>query len=421
MKTGLTAVLLLTAIVAGAAAVAVWVTTSSQERPHAAAGPETSDAAWAPTIAEAGSSTLPTESGGRLGPKLVLEQEDHDFGRMETNNAGRHVFLVANAGDQPLILEQGKRFCGCCTCVCTTQFPEEGTIPPGESAFVTLQWNIKRFTGPFYQSSTLLTNDRDRPEVTLGVSGRITPTVRVAPWQLVFSRVSAGQAATGEVRVYGYRSEPLEITDCRMSRPFGGACSCPSDGRAGSPFFETEIVPLPADQVAEEEDATSGFLLRVTVKPGLPPGPFQQQIILRTNVDSVATVEVPVEGAVGGDVSVVGRGWDGRTGLLEFPPVARNDGAERKLMIVVRGPHCQQAEFKPVRVAPEFVEVDLGKTTAINDGASTRTPLTVRIPAGSPPGNHLGPPQGELGRIVLDTNHPQQPQLEILLRFAVED
>jgi hypothetical protein len=407
MKTWSGAVLLLAGIVAGAA-VAVWVRTSSEERPHAAAGIDRSDAALAPTTGEDGSA-LPAESGGRLGPKLVLQQQDHDFGKMETNNSGRHEFLVTNAGDQPLKLEQGKRFCGCCTCVCTTQLPEGGTIPPGESAPVTLQWNIKRFTGAFYQTSTLLTNDPSRPEVTLGVSGRITPTVWAVPWQLVFSRVPACQQATGEVRVYGYRSERLEITDCRMS------------DSAGSPLFETEIVPLPADQVAEEEDATSGFLLRVTLKPGLPPGPFQQQIILRTNVDSAATVEVPVEGAIGGDVSVVGPGWDGQAGVLEFPPVAGSRGAERKLMIVVRGPHCQQAEFKPARIAPEFVEIDLGKTTSVSNGALTRTPLTVRIPAGSPPGNHLGPPQGELGRIVIETNHPQQPQLEILLRFAVQD
>jgi hypothetical protein len=407
MKTWFRAVLLFAGIVAGAA-VAVWLRTSSEERPHAAAGIDRSDAALAPTTAEDGLAP-PAESGGRLGPKLVLEQEDYDFGKMETNNAGRHEFLLANAGDQPLKLEQGKRFCGCCTCVCTTQLPEGGTVRPGESAGVTLQWNIKRFAGAFYQTSTLLTNDPSRPEVTLGVSGRITAAVRAVPWQLVFSRVSAGQEATGEVRVYGYRPEPLEIIDCRMSDP------------AGSSFFETEIVPLPAEQVAEEQDATSGFLLRVNLKPGLPPGPFQEQILLHTNVDSAATLEVPVEGAIAGDVSVVGRGWDGHTCVLEFPPVAAGKGAERKLMIIVRGPHCRQAEFKPARIVPEFVEIELGKTTLVNEGALTQTPLTVRIPAGSPPGNHLGPPQGELGRIVLDTNHPQQPQLEILLRFAVEN
>jgi len=409
MKIGLAAVLLLTAIVAGAAAVAVWITASPQAPPPRAAGTESPDAAVTPAMPEGGSCTLPTESGVRLGPKLVLEREDHDFGKMETNHAGRHVFVAANAGDEPLILEQEKSFCGCCTCACTTQLPEEGTIPPGESAGVTLRWNIKRFTGAFYQTSTLLTNDPDRPEVTLGISGRITPTVRAVPWQLVFSRLSAGQPATGEVRVYGYRSEPLAITDCRISDP------------AGSPFLETEIVPLSAEEVAAEQDATSGFLLRVAVKPGLPPGPFRREIILRTNVDSAATLRVPVEGTVAGDVSVVGRGWDGRTGVLEFPPVARREGAERTLMIVVRGPHCREAKFEPVQIAPEFIEVDVGETGSMSDGALTRTPLTVRIPAGSPPANHRGPPQGELGRIVLDTNHPLQPQLEILLRFVVED
>ena len=409
MKIWPRAILLFTAIVAGAAMVAVWVNGSSQQRPHAAAGPETSDATRAPTTAEQGPSTSPAEPPAQLGPKLVIEQQDHDFGKMETNNSGRHEFMVTNAGDQPLTLEQGKRLCGCCTCVCTTQLPEGGRIPPGESAGVTLQWNIKRFTGAFHQTSTLLTNDRGRPEVTLGVSGRITPTVRAVPWQLVFSRVSAGEQATGEVRVYGYRSEPLEITDCRIA------------DTAAAPFFDTELVPLPADQLARQEDATSGFLLRVTLKPGLPPGPFGQQIILHTNVDSAPTLQVPVEGAIAGDVSVVGRGWDSRTGVLEFPPVVGSKGAERELMILIRGADCQQAELQPVQITPEFVEIDLGETTPVNEGASTRTRLTVRIPAQSPPGSHLGPPQGELGRIVLDTNCPQQPHIEILLRFAVED
>ena len=178
---------------------------------------------------------------------------------------------------------------------------------------------------------------------------------------------------------------------------------------------------LTADQVAAEEDARSGFLLRVTLKPGLPLGPFRQQIDLKTNLDSAPTVEVPVEGTIAGDISVIGPGWDGRKGVLEFAAVAGSDGAQRRLMLVVRGPHRKRTKFKPVRIVPECVKVDLGKTTAINNGALTQTPLTIRIPAGSPPGNYLGPPQGEVGQIIIDTNHPQQPQLRILVSFAVKD
>ena len=352
---------------------------------------------------------VPAESGGGLGPKVVLRKEDHHFGRMETDNSGQHEFVFTNAGDQPLILKQGKSSCGCCTCVCETKLPDGGKIPPGKSAAVTLRWTVKRFTGAYYQTSTILTNDRDRPQVTLGVSGRITPKVGVVPWQLVFGGVSVGQKAIGEVRLYGYRPEPLKIVDCKMSDP------------SSSKYFETAVVPLPADQVASEQDARSGYLLRVILKPGLPPGPFRQRIILKTNLDSASTVEVPVGGNIAGDISVVGPGWDSRAGVLKFPTVAGSEGARRTLMLLVRGADREQTRFKTVRILPEFVKVDVGKTTAINNGALTRTPLTIRIPAGSPPGNHLGPPRGEAGQIIIDTNHPKQPQLRIFVSFAVKD
>jgi hypothetical protein len=132
-------------------------------------------------------------------------------------------------------------------------------------------------------------------------------------------------------------------------------------------------------------------------------------------------VEVFVEGTIDSDISVMGPGWDGQAGVLKFPTVASSQGDERKLMLVVRGPHREEAQFKPVRIVPECVKVDLGETTAINNGAVTRTSLIIRIPAGTPPGNYLGPPQGEVGQIILETNHPQEPELRIPVSFVVEE
>ena len=401
MKAWLQAAWLLAAVAVGAA------TAAEPTEPAAPSSPPEDGST--PVADGASSPNAPTESGGPLGPEVVLREEDHYFGRMETDNSGEHKFVFTNAGDQTLTLKQGKSSCGCCTCVCETRLPDGGTIPPGKSAAVTLRWTVKRFTGAYYQTSTIQTNDRDRPEVTLGVSGRITPKVRAVPWQLVFGGVSVGRKATGEVRLYGYRTEPLKIIGCRMSDP------------SSSKYFETAVVPLPADQVAVEEDARSGFLLRVILKPGLPPGPFRQQIILKTNLDSASTVEVPVGGTIAGDISIVGPGWDGRAGVLKFPVVAGSEGAQRTLMLLVRGADGKPTRFKPVRIVPAFVKVDLGKTTTINNGALTRTPLTVRIPAGSPPGDYLGPPNGEVGQIIIDTDRPQQPQLRILVNFAVKN
>jgi len=98
---------------------------------------------------------------------------------METNATGRHEFVLANRGDRPPVLIRGNGSCGCCTCVYDVRLPELDQILPGTSAKVILEWSIKQCAGNFRQSEDLATNDPDRPEVTLEVSGRITPVVRV--------------------------------------------------------------------------------------------------------------------------------------------------------------------------------------------------------------------------------------------------
>ena len=82
----------------------------------------------------------------------MLEQSQYDFGKMETNATGRHEFVLANRGDRPLVLSRGNNSCGCCTCVCDALLPEQGLIPPGESAKVALEWSIKQYTGNFRQT-----------------------------------------------------------------------------------------------------------------------------------------------------------------------------------------------------------------------------------------------------------------------------
>ncbi len=152
-------------------------------------------------------------------PQLVLQDAAYDFGTMETNSTGRHEFVLANNGDQPLILNRGKSSCGCCTCVCETLLPEQGQIPAQASAQVSLQWKIKQYTGDYQQSETLTTNDPQQPEVTLRVTGRITPALRVAPAQLIFTRVPEGQPAVGEVQLFGYRAQPLQVVGHEFSDP----------------------------------------------------------------------------------------------------------------------------------------------------------------------------------------------------------
>ena len=95
-------------------------------------------------------------------------------------------------------------------------------------------------------------------------------------------------------------------------------------------------------------------------------------------------------------------------------------GAQRRLLLIARGPHRKEVEFKPVRRIPDLLKVEVGKTTEINRGKATQTPLLIEIPIGSPRANYLGSEQAELGRIILQTNHPEVPEICIRIRFAIE-
>ena len=159
--------------------------------------------------------------------------------------------------------------------------------------------------------------------------------------------------------------------------------------------------------------------MQVEVKPSLAAGPFRQQIVLKTNMASVPEVEIPVEGTVGSEISVAGFGWDEQTGVLTLGTIAMAKGTTRKVQVVVRGPHAKGVKLKPVRIFPDLLHVDVGEAKPIGQGAVTQIPLTIRIPPGNKAANHLGSKASDLGQIVLQTGHPQQRELRILVRFAV--
>ncbi len=342
------------------------------------------------------------------GPRVVVDREEHDFGAIDVDVTGRHDFVFTNAGDQPLVLTRGRSTCGCCTCVCAVRLPER-PIAPGGSARLTLEWTSKLYVGPFRQTATIGTNDPDRPEVTLRVAGRFKGPVGVVPSLVRLSGISPGESFTTEVRLVNYLPEPLRIAGFELADP------------TTAEHFDVAWERLAAERLREDPGARGGYLLRITLKPGLPVGSFRQRILLATKSAVVPTVEIPVEGTVASDVFLAGRGWNGQTGTLSMGTVDRRRGAEWTLLVVVRGPHAADVKLEPVEVVPEVLDVSLGPTIHTSGKALSRTRLTIRIPPGSKPAVHLGSGQGEPGRIVLRTNHPEVPELRTRVRFAVSE
>ncbi len=285
-------------------------------------------------------------------PKVVVDQTDYDFGALDMAAKGSHDFLFRNAGDAPLKLVSGGT-----SCRCTLSELGQEEIPPGGSTKVAITWKPMDKTGPYQQTAKILTNDPARPQVTLSISGRITVAVQLSPTELVFSGATSGETSSATARLVCYLDQPLGVLGHEWSEA------------ATARYFEAALRPLTAEELKEFPTARSGSLVTVTLKAGLPQGPFRQKLRLQTNLASSPAMTLPIEGIVGSEIAVVGPDWDPDSGVLTLGAIPSRSGAKRRLMLVVRGPVRKQVAFKTVQVSPSLLRVSLGEKREINHGA----------------------------------------------------
>jgi hypothetical protein len=350
--------------------------------------------------------SLPPEDAlaGANAPKVKVDKEEFDYGVMDSQSEGHHDFNVTNVGEGVLTLEKGDRSCKC------TEFSiEKPRLRHGESSKVTIKWLAKSVEGQLRNRVTLKTNDPDRPRVELIVTGTVRVAIRTLPDEVDFTRVEAGRPATTEVRVIGYLPEGFRIQKHEFAEP------------KFAEYFDVKLTPMTAAQVKAEENAKSGYLAEVIVKPGLPVGSFRQLVRLTTDLKTTPSVSIPIRGlVVSEDIVMIGRGLSGT--LLDLDVVSPEKETERKLTIIARGPHYKEMSFQVLEVYPDVLKVEVGKTVALRGEPGTQTPLTIRIPKDSRSVNCLGFEQSPMGRILLNTNHPSPEARKLLIRvrFAIE-
>jgi len=336
-------------------------------------------------------------------PKVIVEDVQHDFGVMDQGTEGSRDFVFKNTGDAPLELTPGPT-----SCRCTGLKIDRNSIPPDESGKVTVLWATKEKIGHASETAEVFTNDPRRPRVTLTVAGYVTRAIQVVPESLDLGRISAGESATDAVALYCYLDEPFEILGHSLY------------DRETAENFEITFGPLPADDLGKQPKAHGGCLARVTVKPGLPLGPIRQTIYARTNLESAPMVEIPIVGKIDSDIAVYGPGWDNENRVLRIGRVSSDEGAQRRLTLVVRGPLHKEVGFECASISPETLSVRLGETTQLGAATVSQTPLIIEIPKGSRRVNHLISEESKPGRILIKTTHPKVPELLILVSYAVE-
>jgi hypothetical protein len=343
-------------------------------------------------------------------PTADVPETQFAFGTVGVGAKGSHEFVIRNTGAAPLELTKGATSC---TCTVSDFEASEGgspgmkVVPPGGTTKLNVQWRGKGDGGPFRQQASVLTNDPQRPQIAFVVEGTVVPTYKAVPTSITLPKLSASASQQATVTVFTFGQE----------KPTIDALSVTEEKTAQ--FYSLASTALEPAELAAEAGATGGFRITADIRPGLPIGTLRQTIKVVFRMPEELIAEIPVEGSVSGDLALAGKAWDSSREALLLGTVSSRTGAETSLFLTVKGPH--RSDVRPVvrEIFPDAVKVVVGEGKPVGSGNVIRIPLTISIPPGSSPANHICSELAPAGKIVLDTGHPDSPTLTIPVCIAI--
>lgn len=146
-------------------------------------------------------------SKSQLPPKLMLSEEEWDFGQVEANAKPTHNFILTNDGGKTLYVDRVRVSCGC---IKTSLFTDE--IPSEKSTELSVTFDTTGFEGTISKTIYIKTNDEKEPEkkirVTVNVDHLTKPKIKVSKnlWEL-------GLISEGDIRTFQGEIENIGDAD----------------------------------------------------------------------------------------------------------------------------------------------------------------------------------------------------------------
>ncbi len=235
-------------------------------------------------------------------PKIQLMTPLYDFGSALEGSMVRHTFKFKNIGKSVLEIRGVKTSCGC-----TAAAPTKNNLAPGEEAEISVGFDTHFQKGHQVRTITAFTNDPDTPQAVMTMQGTVRQQVSATPDQVAFGNVKKGAEETRNVVI--------------------------GDLVGGSPFAIGPVENSNSSiKVVQEKrtDGKPGAVLKVTLLPTMPVGPFDDSIKVTTNR---IPLTVSVFGTVTGDLSL-------DPAQVSFGIVPRGQDVVRILKLSNQGKHA---------------------------------------------------------------------------------
>jgi hypothetical protein len=344
-------------------------------------------------------------------PKIQLSEYEYRFRRMEVGETQSHDFVVFNNGEGPLVVKMGKLTCQCT--YATLKEGEEITIQPGKSDVIKLTWKPEHPADDFSKGADIITNDPDpsNQKIFLRVTGHVGEAVTIFPpgqWNcpdLLDDKpaICTGTVSSGVLDIF-------QITSIESR---------------GVPI-EYKLVQLEGEMLEKAHRASFGFQVNLKVTPDRPMGVFAFPVTIKTDVPEkgenvepgkMTQFEVLVSGVRRGPLRFTGSNWLEEQMAVVMGSFANAAGKQVVVPMFIHNPPAEGLQFtKPPETVPPDLKLELLREEK-SEGKSARYNLKVSYPPKAPRVEHRSQ---NPGRIRLWTNHPNAPEMELLVYMKSE-
>jgi hypothetical protein len=103
------------------------------------------------------------------GPRIAVEPEEFDFGKVLSNRKVSKEFRIRNFGAADLVIEKVSA-----TCNCTATQVESKVVKPGQSTALNVTFDTRSTLGPVQGSVAIRSNDSTQGTVELKIRATVT-------------------------------------------------------------------------------------------------------------------------------------------------------------------------------------------------------------------------------------------------------
>ena len=123
-------------------------------------------------------STSTTQNNSGPQPRILVSEEEWDFGKVTRGEKPTHIFIVKNGGEGDLIIEGVKESCPCIEASISTT-----RIKPGESAELKVSYDTTDYVGKDEKHLHIYSNDPQVPDkwISLYVETEVLQTPNLTP------------------------------------------------------------------------------------------------------------------------------------------------------------------------------------------------------------------------------------------------